>query len=61
MVMDDHLNGVPVAWSIQSNETEATILSVLSAWKTAMEAVDPDFNPPVFVIDDASATINVIK
>ena len=61
MVMDGHIHGVPVAWSVTSNEKEPTIELVLIAFKARMEAADPTWRPSCFVVDDASATINVIR
>ena len=61
MVVDDHGNGVPVAWSLQSNEQEMTIESNMTAWKAKMDALDPLFLPSCFIVDDAGAMINVIR
>ena len=41
MVMDNHVNGVPVAWYVASNEQESTIDQVLAAFKATVEAEDP--------------------
>ena len=61
MVMDNHVNGVPVAWYVASNEQESTIDQVLAAFKATVEAEDPTWRPSCFVVDDAAATINVIR
>ena len=59
--MDNHIHGIPVAWSVTSNEKEETIELMLTALKAKMEAENPFWKPSCFVVDDASATINVIR
>jgi hypothetical protein len=53
----DHSSGVPIAWMLSSNGTQATIQFFLNFIKTQ----SPDVSPSIFMTDRDQAQVNAMK
>jgi hypothetical protein len=53
----DHSSGVPIAWMLSSNRTQATIQFFLNFIKTQ----SPDVSPSIFMTDRDQAQVNAMK
>ena len=60
MVMDPHLNGIPVVWALTGakGEREEYMVKWMSKLKQLM---GPEWRPSCFIVDDCDAEINAIR
>lgn len=61
MVMDEHQNGIPVAWVISESQTGDSIAQWLKAIVAAVRVQDPDWKPSCFLVDNCEAEHNGIR
>lgn len=61
LALDNQGKGLPVCWAVLPDESAETIAAVLDAFKQAVEAEQPDFEPSCFVTDDSDAEQKAIE
>eukprot|EP01018_Ginkgo_biloba_P027366 Gb_05759 [translate_table: standard] len=61
LVFDTHQNGLPVAWIISSSSSTSDIQSWMEKLRSRIYEMDPMWRLSAFMVDDATAEINVIS
>ncbi len=60
MVIDQHRNGIPVAWFIHERQTADDFAAPLRMLKDRVRKVKPEWCPSCVFIDDCKAEIKAI-
>ncbi len=61
MVMDEHRNGIPVAWYLHEGQTQQDFEQFFAAIKAKMHEQDPTWCPSCFLVDADAAQIGAIE
>lgn len=61
LVIDDFMNGLPVATMITEKEDAETLAPALAALGVAVQKLKPDWKPACFLVDDDAAEHNAIR
>ncbi|KAK9903370.1 hypothetical protein WJX75_003957 [Coccomyxa subellipsoidea] len=61
LVVDDHGNGVPIAWGIISQERTEAIAAFLEAVRQRVRQEQPDWDPSCILVDACAAEIAAIQ
>lgn len=61
MVLDQHRNGIPVAWALHERSTEVDFACWLVKLKERTRAAQADWCPSCVMVDDCDAELNALK